>query len=584
MKKILVLIFLFICSAGYANYATPGTGVSWNMDSLVAYSGGNVTMSGSDYLVNDTVTLSPNDTLLITTNAVIKMAAGVFLDISGKFLVTPPDSATITAQDTTVKFLGIRFNDLADGSVLKKTIFEYGNSIRMLDCDILIDSCIIRHNRLNSSFASSAINFFRSNSTVSNCKIYLNRRSAIAGGANIANSPQIIDNHIYDNNTDNANVPQINFGAAGPVPVVIRGNLITGGPYIMAGGISFLPVGSIPLVIIENNVIKHNRYGIALQGGSINAYINNNVIDSNNIQNSPALGGSGINFNGASSQVSVVTRNIIRGNLWGITIQNTAKPNLGNLSNADTTDVGLNQIYDNMNTGQIYDLFNNTPDSIYAENNYWGTGNVDSVEAHISHNPDNPALGYVKYLPLRAMVLTLNVGLEGLVRASGRMGRKDSVTVYLREVTAPYSIVDSARSFVDTALYTGTFRFTSALDGMYYMVVKHFNSIETWSRIGGELFTVSGPNTYSFIDDSAKAYGGNTVLTRTRYCNYTGDVDQNGVVNQSDLIPIYNDATAFVTGNRIVTDLTGDSIVDLRDITRVTNNITRFVTVKSPLP
>ncbi len=298
----------------------------------------------------------------------------------------------------------------------------------------LIDSCIIRYNTLNSSFASGAISFFRSNSIVSNCQIFRNRRAAIVSGANIASSPQILNNNIYENDVDNANVPQINFGATGSDPMIIRGNTITG-LYIMSGGISFLPVGSIPNAIIENNIIKKNRYGIAIAGGSSNIYINNNIIDSNNIQGNPNLGGSGINFNGSATQNSIVTRNIIRGNLWGITIQGTAKPNLGDLSSPDTTDIGLNEIYDNMNTGAIYDLYNNTPDPIKAENNYWGTGNVDSVEAHIFHNPDNPSLGVVDYLPLRSIVLNLNVGMEGMVRVNGNMGRTDTVTVYLRSIS-----------------------------------------------------------------------------------------------------------------------------------------------------
>ena len=154
-------------------------------------------------------------------------------------------------------------------------------------------------------------------------------------------------------------------------------------------------------MIIENNIIKNNRFGIALLAGGINAYINNNIIDSNNTQGNPNLGGSGLNFAGNWSTSSVIaTRNTIRWNLWGVTIQNTAKPNLGNLQNQDTTDIGLNIIYGNGNTGVIYDLYNNTPDSIKAENNYWGTMNPDSVEAHIFHKPDNPALGFVDYLPL----------------------------------------------------------------------------------------------------------------------------------------------------------------------------------------
>ncbi|MFZ1319938.1 MAG: T9SS type A sorting domain-containing protein, partial [Ignavibacteria bacterium] len=256
------------------------------------------------------------------------------------------------------------------------------------------------YNTLNSTFGSGAISLFRSNSIISNCKIFRNRRAAITSGANIASSPQILNNFIYENNTDNANVPQINFGATAPEQMVIRGNKITG-LFTNCGGIAFSPIGSIPNLVIENNIITKNRYGIAILNGPSNVYIKNNIIDSNNIQGNPALGGSGINFNGTSTQVTIVSENKIRGNLWGITIQNTAKPNMGDLTSPDTADIGMNEIYWNGNSGKTFDLFNNTPDTIKAENNYWGTDNIDTVEAHIFHNPDSTVLGYVDFMPIR---------------------------------------------------------------------------------------------------------------------------------------------------------------------------------------
>ena len=585
MKKILLFLFLLLFTNSYSNYSTPGTGVTWDLDSLVAFSGGNVTLSGSDYMVNDTIIITAGDTVKVLTNSTMKFSTAVFIDIFGILIIDPADSVLITAQDTTLKYLGLKFEDFSDGSMLRKVIMEYGNSIRMIDCNILIDSCIIRYNTLNSSFASGAISFFRSNSIVSNCTIFRNRRAAIVSGANIASSPQILNNLIYENDVDNANVPQINFGATGVNPMIIKGNTIIG-LFTNSGGISFLPVGSIPKAIIEDNIIKHNRYGIAIAGGSSSFYINNNIIDSNNIQGDPALGGSGINFNGSATQNSIVTRNIIRGNLWGITIQGTANPNMGNLTSADTSDIGLNEIYNNGNSGSIFDLYNNTVNPIFAENNYWGTGNADSVEAHIFHNPDNPSLGIVDYLPLRSINLNLYVGMQGLVRVTGRMGRTDTVKVYLRDTAAPYAILDSASGPVDSANYSAKFNFTYAPSSLYYIVVKHFNSIETWSKAGGE-FLISNSadsNSFSFISDSTQAYGNNTVLTRTRYCMYAGDVDQDGFVDQTDVITIYNDANNFVSGVRIPTDLTGDSFVDLRDVIRCYNNAIIFVKVESPLP
>ncbi len=404
MKLFIAICLSFVFINSFANYSTPGTGKRWSLDSLVANAPGHVTFSGNAYLFNDTITISQSDTLFILKNATLKFAAGVFVDINGVLRVNPPDSVKITAQDTTLKFLGLKFEDLSDGSLLKKTIFEYGCAIRMLDCDIIIDSCIIRNNTLNSSFSSSGvITFFRSNSTVSHCKIFGNRSAALQSGANIASSGQILFNEIFDNVTANGNTPQINWGATNVTPpMVIRGNIISGGLFTNAGGIAFLPIGTAN-VIIENNVIRKNRYGITFAASTITAYVNNNLIDTNNIQGSPNLGGSGINFNSPTAMSVICTRNKIRGNLWGITIQGGAKPNLGNIVNSDTTDIGLNQLYGNSNSGKIYDLYNNTPDSIKAQNNYWGTTILDSVEAHIFHRPDSTTLGFVDYLPIRVV-------------------------------------------------------------------------------------------------------------------------------------------------------------------------------------
>lgn len=403
MYKIRYLIFIILIFLSgelvYSNYYTPGTGKNWNLDSLVYYSAGDVTYANGFYFINDTINVSQSDTIKILSNSIIKISADVLINIQGILIINPPDSVKMTAIDTTLKFIGIRLDSLSDASVFKKLIFEYGNSIRLLDCDMLIDSCTIRFNTMVSTASSSAINLFRSNPVISNNKIFRNRRAAISSGANIASSPVIINNLIYENGTENGNYPQINFGATGTNPMIIRNNVIRG-YFTNAGGISILPAGSVPKVIIENNIIKNNRYGIALQGGNINAYINNNIIDSNNIQGLPLLGGSGINFNGTSTQTSIVTRNTIRWNLWGITIQGTAKPNLGDLFSPDTIDVGLNRIYNNSHNDSIIDLYNNTPDSIKAENNFWGTLNLDTVEAHIVHKPDISALGFVDYLPI----------------------------------------------------------------------------------------------------------------------------------------------------------------------------------------
>ncbi|MGB9696871.1 MAG: T9SS type A sorting domain-containing protein [Ignavibacteria bacterium] len=404
MKKVILsLVGLLLMAKGvFAIYVTPGNYKSWTLDSLVVYSNGHITHSNGIYYFNDTLVVSQSDTIKILSNTTIKMALKGFINVYGTFIINPPDSVKVTAIDTTQKFIGFKLDSLSDASVFKRLIMEYGNSIYLMYCDMLIDSCTLRYNYYyTSGLRSGTIYLFFSSPTISNNKIFRNIRAAIASGANVSSSPKIINNLIYENDLENYNTPQINLGAASSLPIIIRGNIIRGGLATNSGGISVLPVGTVPFILIENNIIKNNRYGIALQGSNINAYIVNNIIDSNNIQGLPLLGGSGLNFNGTSTLQAIVSRNKIRWNLWGITIQNTAKPNLGNLTTPDTTDIGLNWIYGNSHNDTIFDLYNNTPDSIWAQNNWWGTTIVDSIESHIFHKPDNPSLGFVNYIPFR---------------------------------------------------------------------------------------------------------------------------------------------------------------------------------------
>lgn len=118
------------------------------------------------------------------------------------------------------------------------------------------------------------------------------------------------------------------------------------------------------------------------------------------------LGGSGINFWGDQTNISMVSGNEISGNLWGVTVQNQARPNMGQVD-PDTLNPGKNLFFDNGNNGVIYALYNNTPNPLFAENNYWGTIDPDTVEAYIFHQPDNPALGLVDYLPIKDYFTTL---------------------------------------------------------------------------------------------------------------------------------------------------------------------------------
>jgi hypothetical protein len=406
LKLYLLLFLLLTASSTFSNYFTPGTGIKWNLDDLVTNSGGRVTFSSGVYNVNDTVSVRATDTIYITTNATVKFAANTYFDVTGSLIINPPTGVTFTAQDINTRYLGLRIN-ATNATVLRKLTFEYANSLRLFNCNIPIDSSIFRLNTPVTTFGNSAISLNTASPVITNCQFLNNQRAAIQGGANVNNAPKIINCLFQGNNTLDQNVPQINLGAtsSGEDTVKILNNQILRSS-TNSGGIGFLPIGNV-YAIIKGNTIKNNRYGLTFNGGSnINAIVSYNQIDSNNIQGDPNLGGSGIAFSGGTStshQNVIVTGNLIRWNLWGVTIGATttgggSKPNLGNLTNSDTTDDGKNQFIGNTNaaTPRI-DLYNNNVDSIYAQNNYWGTDNPDTIEARIFHKPDNSSLGWVIY-------------------------------------------------------------------------------------------------------------------------------------------------------------------------------------------
>lgn len=397
MKLITILTFVIYCLHSYADYTTPNTSVSWNLNDLVANSGGVVTFSGGNYFVNSNLTVASTDTIKILSNATVKLAQNVSMLVNGTLIVNPPDSVKFTAIDTTLKFTDLRLDGAGITCLLNKFIYEYSfNGLRLLNTSPLISNCTFRYNCGGASLTVPALNLFNANPVITNCLFYRNYRAAIAGGSNIANAPQILNSQFIENVLTSGNVPQINLGQSGSGTTIIRGNTIRG-ISVLSGGIAALPVGTLT-VIIENNIIKKNRYGIALNG-SVNAVIRGNIIDSNNIQGIPLQGGSGLNFVGSGVNAKV-SKNFIRWNLWGVTLQSSASGVFGDLSSSDTNSIGMNQIHSNQNSGVFYDFYNNTANPIKAENNFWGINNPDSVEAHIFHQVDSAALGFVDFIPL----------------------------------------------------------------------------------------------------------------------------------------------------------------------------------------
>ncbi len=188
------------------------------------------------------------------------------------------------------------------------------------------------------------------------------------------------------------------------------------------------------------------------------------------------------------------------------------------------------------------------------------------------------------FITIPPLYTNIKLLFEGMYSpAFNQLIRKDSVTAYLRQSNSPFNILDSAKSTIDSNSFTGSFIFYNASSGIYYISIKHLNSIETWSKAGGENLITNGTiYYYDFTAASSQAYGNNLKLKGSKYCLFSGDVNQDGFITLFDVIPIYNDASSFITGRFLATDLTGDIIVDLTDVTLCYNNSTSFVRIRRP--
>lgn len=171
---------------------------------------------------------------------------------------------------------------------------------------------------------------------------------------------------------------------------------------------------------------------------------------------------------------------------------------------------------------------------------------------------------------------------EGLYNEiSNSLNLQDVSKAYLRNVSSPYSVADSSQSEIDSISFNSKFAFVNANSGIYYIQLKHRNSIETWSKPGGESFTRGGTMNFDFTSGSAQAYGSNMKLKGSKYCIYSGDVGQDGAVDISDIVSIHNDAANFASGY-MVTDLDGNFSVDISDILIAYNNAINFVAKVTP--
>jgi hypothetical protein len=154
----------------------------------------------------------------------------------------------------------------------------------------------------------------------------------------------------------------------------------------------------------------------------------------------------------------------------------------------------------------------------------------------------------------------------------------DNITVELHDAST-YALVTSTTAMLQTN-GTAVATFGTAPSGSFYVVVKHRNSLETWSA--NPVTVGATPASYNFTDAASKAYGNNMKMLETGvYGIFTGDINQDGFIEGSDFSPLNNDSDNFAEGYQ-TTDLNGDGFVEGSDFPILRNNSDNFVETLHP--
>jgi hypothetical protein len=154
----------------------------------------------------------------------------------------------------------------------------------------------------------------------------------------------------------------------------------------------------------------------------------------------------------------------------------------------------------------------------------------------------------------------------------------DIIQVALHHNTPPYDLAFENNALINT---DGTARVlfpASAIGNSYFVVLKHRNSLETWSANPINLTSLGA--TYNFSNAANKAFGNNqSNMGNGVFGIYSGDINQDGAIDfndypELDIGSINGDLGYFPT------DLNGDGAVDFNDYPIIDiNNIEGIIAI-----
>ncbi|MGI6074121.1 MAG: Ig-like domain-containing protein [Fermentimonas sp.] len=371
-----------------------------------------VTFEDGAYVVEDNLVIEEGTILrILEDNVVMKIKNKVEINVVGEIDFSPKGQSTIMRYDDSSEPKPIKVTGDLAGATIKNmkfvgVAFNFGAGK-----PVVID---------NSEFSDVTIKkpvielYRNSYLVVTNCKFMNNAYPVLSSAANSTSPMLFKDNYLFKNSAIATNRPQINAGIGGDYPVEIIGNEVIGIAKAINRGCGCISVsnlmgmGGTNKVVISGNKVRDARFGITTNG-MMDVEIKDNEIYDNKYEPDPNNGGSAISiYSGKSTPKVIISGNIMKGNLWGVTLIGDSRDfaagpdvNMGNLTEGEDYNVGKNQFLGNGHDGVLYELVNNSPNPVSAVNNIWGNNlqSEEEIEKLITHKKDDPKLGEVTFMP-----------------------------------------------------------------------------------------------------------------------------------------------------------------------------------------
>ena len=365
------------------------------------------------YILTANDTIAAGDKFVMEDNVTVQFDDKVTFVIEGEADFQLENGATFDSAFESAELVspvGIVMKNEQNQTVFRNCTFNHVGLRNMSAKGLKVDRCTFYYNNGAIGQAALTIGSDGAPFEVTNCSFSHNSKAAIAGAANYRNPLLIEDCEFHYNGQANGNTPQLNLTVADNV--VIRGCTIEGDPEkTMVGGIVVANLVGFTdelNTLIEGNTITDGRFGIATYMGQ-NVVIRNNMLKDNCHEVNPMNGGSGINvYDPFGKQKTYIEGNHIEGSLWGVTIIGNydTYTNLGRIDVEPTSEdynPGGNVFVNNGNGGQLYDLYNNSLSTVYAQANTWNVSEQteEQIETVIYHNHDDWTLGTVIFMPAK---------------------------------------------------------------------------------------------------------------------------------------------------------------------------------------